>query len=423
MKPITRSRICTALVGRFLPVLIVSACWVADVRANTLLYWNGSAPSGPASGTWNMNPNNLTWSPNDDENANNDSNPQAYVPGSSTPIPIFANGNGTDGFPSPYTVMVDDSFGQVTITDMHCDVGPLTLTGDPIVWFSQVYQGPGYNLISAFTSQMFTINCALSNAWNSSDGTAFHKYKPGTLVLGATNTWTGNENLMIEGGTVMITVDQSLPNGSGLILANGDARTSPGDGWIDTPATFNTGGRSQTLGTLTLTGPNSADTRTIDFNNGQGTLSFANSSGVAWTTVDAANNGDNPGPIPLMINNYALGGSRLRFGTDNTGLTTAQLGQIQFENYLNLPGVIDNNGYVTPALPIFQSLTVSGSSVQIAWTNTVAGYTYELDFSTNLSAPSSWQMQGDYVASGNTLTATDTFHPPARYYRVQVLAQ
>lgn len=406
---------------RIFCVLFLSLCPAAHVRANTLLYWNGSAPNGPASGTWSMNSGNLTWSTNNYENMPNDPSPQAYVPGSSDPIPIFANGNATDGFPNPYTVTVDNSFGQVDITDMHCDVGPLTLTGGTIVWSGQVYQGPGYNLISAFTGQTFTINCALSNAWNSSDGTAFHKYKPGTLVLGATNTWTGGETLMIEGGTVMITVDQSLPAGTGLTLANGDARTSPGDGWVDTPATFNTGGHNQTLDFLALTGPDNTVPRTIDFNNGAGTLSFGNSSDTAWSTVNNANNGDNPGPIPLMINNYVLGQSRLRFGTNSLGLTSTQLGQIEFENYANLPGVIDSQGFVTPALPYFQSVTVSGGFVQLLWTNTVAGFNYELDYKTNLSASSSWQVQGDYTASGTTLTAIDTFSPPSRYYRVKVL--
>lgn len=370
-----------------------------------------------------MNASSHTWSTNNDENIPNDPNPQAYVPGSSTPIPIFANGNATDGFPNPYTVTVDDSFGQVDITDMHCDVGPLTLTGGPIVWSGQVYQGPGYNLISAFTGQTFTINCSLSNSWTSDDGTVFHKYKPGTLVLGATNTWTPSESLMIEGGTVMITVDQSIPPGTGLILANGDARSSGGDGWIDTPATFSTGGRNQSLGILTLTGPDSTDARTIDFGNGQGTLSFSNCSSVSWTTVDAANNNANPGSIPLIINNYVLGTSRLRFGTDGTGLTAQQLGQIRFANYVNLPGAIDSHGFVTPALPFFQSLVVSGAQVHLLWTNAVPGFTYELSYRTNLSTSSQWQVLGDQVASGNTLTGTDAYSPPWRFYRLRVLAQ
>jgi len=414
MKPNTPRRTCFAFL-RHLPLVLVPALFCAmNAHANTLLYWNGSAPNGPASGTWSMNASNLTWSTNNDENIANDPNPQSYVAGSKNPIPIFANGNATDGFPNPYTVTVDNSFGQVNITDMHCDVGPLTLTGGSICWSGDTYNGPGYNLISAFTSQTFTINCALSNAWNSTDGTAFHKYKPGTLILGATNIWTNNESLMLEGGTVMITVDQSLPIGSGLILGNGD-------GWVNTPTTFNTGGHNQTLGTLALTGPDTTIARTIDFSNGQGMLSFANSSALSWVTTNSPNNSANPGSIPLTIANYTLGGSKLRFGTDSSGLTTTQLGLIQFQNYLNLPGVIDNHGYVKPALPILQSISISGSSVQINCTNTVAGYTYELDYRTNLSPSSAWQTHGDFPATGTTLIATDTFSPPSGYYRLQVL--
>lgn len=399
-------------------VLVLSLFWVANAHANTLLYWNGSAPNGPATGTWSMNTNNLTWSTHNDENIANDPTPQSYVAATSNPIPVFANGNATDGLPGPYTVTVDNSFGQVSITDMHCDVGPATLTGGTLCWSGNTSSGPGYNLISALGGQIFTINCALSNLWNSTDTTAFHKYKPGTLILGATNKWV-NESLMIEGGTVMLKVDQCLPSGSGLILANGDDRSS--DGFIDTPATFNTGGHNQSLGTLSLTGPNNAIARTIDFNNGHGTLSFANSSAVSWVTSNNANNSANPGPISLMITNYLVGTTKLRFGTNSSGLTITQLGQFQFQNYLNLPGVIDNNGYVTPALPIFQSLHISGSSVQITWTNTVAGRTYELDFRNNLSPSSPWQVLGDYTASGSTLIATDTINPPSRYYRVTVL--
>ena len=420
MSPFSNSCNTRAFLRRAILNLSFPLLCVVSAHANTLLYWNGSAPNGPASGTWNMNPNNLTWSKNYAENSQNDQSPQSYVAGTSNPIPIFANGNGTDGFPNPYTVTVDNSFGQVYITDMHCDVGPLTLQGDPLIWYSDTSSGPGYNLISAYTGQTFTINCALANNWSSADGTAFHKYKPGTLVLGATNTWV-NENVMIEGGTIMITTDQCIPTPSGLILANGDGRTNAGDGWVNTPTTFNTGGHNQTLGTLTLTGPDNTVARTIDFNNGQGTLSFANSSAVPWVTTNSPNNSANHGPIPLTIANYTLGSSKLRFGTTSSGLTATQLGLIQFQNYVNLPGVIDNNGYVTPALPVIQSVVVSGSSVQITWTNTVPGRTYELDFEDSLSAPSSWQAVGDYAASGTTLSTTDTFSPPSRYYRVMVL--
>ncbi len=410
---------CTCL-RRLQWALVLALFSAVNAHANTLLYWNGSAPNGPATGTWSMNASNHAWSTNNDENIANDPGPVNYSAGGTYPIPIFANGNATDGLPGPYTVTVDNSFGQVSITDMHCDVGPVTLTGGKICWSGGTYSGPGYNLISALSGQVFTINCALSNLWNSTDGTAFHKYKPGTLVLGATNTWV-NESLMIEGGTVMINVDQSLPSGSGLILANGDGRGS--DGFVDTAATFNTGGHTQTLGTLTLTGPDNTIARTIDFNNGHGTLSFANSSAISWVTSNNANNSANPGAIPLLVTNYMLGTTKLRFGTSSGGLTTTQLGLIQFQNYLNLPGVIDTHGYVTPELPIFQSLNISGSSVQITWSNTIAGYTYEVDYRNTLSPSSPWQTLGDYTATGSTVVAHDTYSPPTRYYRMQVISQ
>jgi hypothetical protein len=386
-----------------------------NLHANTLLYWNGSAPGGPASGTWSMNTNNLTWSTNNFERIANDSNPQAYLGGSKNPIPIFANGNGTDGLPGPYTVTVDNSYGQVYITDMHCDVGPLTLTGGVLCWYGDINAGPGYNLISALSTNVFIINCPLSNSWTSGDGTAFHKYKTGTLILGTTNLWNG-EGVMIEGGTLMISVDQSFPAGTSLILGNGDGRGT--DGFVDTPPTFNSAGHNQTLGTLTLTGPDDTIPRTIDFSNHQGSLSFANSSGVAWTTSNNASNSANPGPINLTVTNYSTATAKLRFGTDNTGLTSTQLGQIQFADYLNLPGVIDTNGFVTPALPVMQSVVVSGTSVQITW-SIVPNWTYQLQYRTDFSSP--WQTLGNYSSNGNSITAMDTLSPPARYYRVQVL--
>ena len=412
------------IIGRFrtllsaLPafVIVLTLVCTADLHANTLLYWNGSAPGGPATGTWSMNPSNQTWSTNNDENIPNDSSPQAYVAGTSTPIPIFANGSAADGLPGPYTVTVDNSFGQVYITDMHCDVGPLTLTGGTIVWYGDIYQGPGYNLISTLSNQVLTINCPLSNNWTSGDGTAFHKYKTGTLILGATNTWV-NENLMIEGGIVELAVNQSLPSGTGLIMANGDGRQS--DGFVDTPATFNTGGFNQSFGQLVLNGPNSLVPRTIDFSNGHGTLSFADSSANSWTTTANNSNNVNPGAITLTITNFSIANAKLRFGTSSSGLTATQLGQIQFADYTNLPGVIDANGFVTPALPVMQSVMVSGTTVHITWTD-VPNWTYQLQYRGDFSSP--WQSLGNYSSNGNSITATDTLTPAARYYRVHVLA-
>ena len=109
----------------------------------------------------------------------------------------------------------------------------------------------------------------------------------------------------------------AIPATSPLILANGDDRMT--DGFIDTPATFNTGGFNQTFSALQIMGPNSLIPRTIDFSNGQGTLSFANSSANAWATTANANNNANPGPLSLMVTNFSTANAKLRFGTSSNG--------------------------------------------------------------------------------------------------------
>ena len=74
---------------------------------------------------------------------------------------------------------------------------------------------------------------------------------------------------------------------------------------------------------------------------------------------------------------------------------------------------------MTPALPVMQSVVVSGTTVHITWSD-VPNWTYQLQYRNNFS--STWQSLGDYSSAGNTVTATDTLTPVARYYRVQVIA-
>src|SRR5262249_553478 len=121
----------------------------------------------------------------------------------------------------------------------------------------------------------------------------------------------------------------------------------------DTPPVFSTGGHNQTLDTLVFSGPNSLIPRTIDFGNGHGSLLFlGDSSANAWHSTASPVYGDsNPGPLTLVITNYQLGTSQLRFGTTSSGLTAAQLAQIKFADYTNAPGQIDSAGYVTPVVP------------------------------------------------------------------------
>jgi len=367
----------------------------ASTNAHAIFYWdgNGNAPgAGNApSGTWDTTTANW-WdshgNPDDGFGTNT-----IYVNNVNV---FFSHGSDATG---SYTITVS---GPIIVGDMHCDDGAVTLVGNPLQWS----EGSTARLISALPDHVFTINCVLKNIIGTNDpGTfeAFRKYKMGTLVLGGHNTYDGST--IIEGGTLKLGTSNCIPDSSTLILDNGDTR--PTDGFVDTPATFSTGGFNETLGTLRLTGPNLDIPRTIDFGNGRSTLSFADSSAEYWAD------------IPLTIVNYTPGSDRLRFGTTSSGLTPIQLGLLRFD--ANAPGVIDNLGYVTPDLPVFTSIRRLGNPVsQVELTCTaIQGRTYRLEYRDTLS--SSWNTLTDSSASGNSLTFTNSIGTGARFYRVELL--
>ena len=411
---------------RSFPLIAIAVLfWTVSAHAG-FIYWNGETANSSyntnsawqPSGTWNNDASNLSWSTNDDEGSAQDTAPTSY-PAASTffyDTAVFANGI----INQPYTVQVDDSFGPVTIINLRCDVGPLTLDGD-LLEFSGLDFDSDLNLLSVSNGQVLTINCVLtntpSNVSSTPDGSAFHKAQLGTLILGATNVLTGL--IEIEGGVLALACDQSFTQTNALVLANGADFLD--DDSSNTPATFNTGGHTQSLGPLTLMGPDITVPRTIDFSNGLGALSFADSSGMSWDTTALSNNTNNPGPIPLFLTNYIPGLTELRFGTNSAGLTASQLSQIVFLNQPNTTAIIDNNGYVIPvSAPAFVSLTIAGNVVQLLITNTVSNVTYEVDYADQLnSSPPSFAFLSTNVATGSSLTVTDAF-TSSRFYTVKV---
>jgi hypothetical protein len=101
-------------------------------------------------------------------------------------------------------------------------------------------------------------------------------------------------------------------------------------------------------------------------------------------------------------------------------LTATQLGLIRFVDYLDVPGKIDNNGYVTPVPgpTVSVSLTEAGG-VMLNW-NAIVGRTYNIQCKTNLNQPS-WNADftTDVVATNAMTSFTDTFNPSSRrFYRV-----
>ncbi|MDR1283255.1 MAG: PEP-CTERM sorting domain-containing protein [Opitutaceae bacterium] len=137
----------------------------------------------------------------------------------------------------------------------------------------------------------------------------------GTLTLAAQNTYTGDT--IVNGGTLVLGISEAITDTSGLVLGGG---------------TLAAGAFAETLGTLSLTA-NSAIT--LD-ESGGGSLTFANSAANNWSTFTLSITG-------------TVAANSIRFGTDGTGLTSAQLAAITLNGSV---AILDANGYLlTVAVP------------------------------------------------------------------------
>ena len=165
--------------------------------------------------------------------------------------------------------------------------------------------------------------------------TGLIKNGTGTLTLGGTaaNTFTGTN--IINAGVVLAGKADAFGSGNALIMAGGR---------------FDTGGLNQSLGILDLDG-----NAMLDFGSGSSAVVFNNSSTIDW------------GAFTLTIANWTSGSDTIRFGTDGTGLTSAQLSQIVFTDLDNAIGQIDAGGFITPVPePSVVALSALGA-LGIAW--------------------------------------------------------
>ena len=338
----------------------------------------------------------------------------------------FSLGTEPNSMPGPYTITVDNSAGTVLSGDLLVYSGPMTLTGGPLNFSYFVNGSPSSSTeaglaFTIHTAQILNLNLNMSDSGTLPYTTAStgrsvfcNKQDLGTLYLGAVNSFTGD--VAVKSGILGITVDQSIPSASSLDLLNGSDIGGAPDQISNTPPVFNTGGHNQTLSQLVLAGPNSLIPRTIDFQNGQGTLWFSgNSSTNTWSSTASPIFGDsNPGAITLVVTNYQLGTTQLRFGTSSSGLTPAQLAQIAFADYTNAPGKIDANGFVTPIVPA--PVTAIKATFTITW-NAIAGTHYQVQDANVVGGP--YSNVAIVVASSSVGSYTDvTPGAGQRYYRV-----
>jgi autotransporter-associated beta strand protein len=301
-----------------------------------------------------------------------------------------------------YTVEIQ---GVAPVSDIVIQDGNCTLTND----FGYLDKDTPY--ISVLGSgQTATIYSVITSASGTSNGIT--KFSWGTLVLAGTNTYQGPTT--IEGGTLQLGAPQVLPRTSTLVLAAGDTRTTGYTyGYAGTAPTFATGGYSQTLGPLLLTGPYTSLIHTLDFGSGASALAFADSHLQNW-------NG-----IPLTIVNYIPGVASLRFGTNSAGLTSAQLGLIQFDlidaqnGNVILPAKIDSHGFVTPGPPNLSIVQSGTNSVKVTW-GAINGSHYNVQFKTNLN-DAFWMTNSilDVTGTNNAASFTDTIGTNKhRIYRI-----
>jgi autotransporter-associated beta strand protein len=405
-------------------------------KAHAVAYWNCSSPTGPATGTWNQTGLNWTTSGSyanvSPSGGPTDPNPVSWNTGLSADAVAFCNGTAANGIPGAYTVTVDNSQGQIQSGDFLVYCGPLTLAGGTLDFDVIINNSPSASsdaglVLTIHTNQVAYVNVVLTNSvgpytttFGSGDvrNVFANKQDEGVLYLGATNTFIGD--IAVKSGVLGIACDQSIPSASSLILLNDSDIGGGADQVQDILPVFNTGGHNQTLNQLVMEGPNSLVPRTIDFQNGLGTLWFAGDSSTnLWNSSPSIVFGDsNPGPLTLVITNYILGVTKLRFGTDATGLTTNQLGQINFAHYGNAPGKIDALGFVTPAVPYITSITKNSNSATLVW-QSIVGMTYTVQYKNNLT-DASWNVLTSTVgASGSSTSYIDTTATASkRFYEV-----
>ena len=181
------------------------------------------------------------------------------------------------------------------------DCGRLTIlsdgTGPNVFGTGMCLYSQGNPTLYIITSADLEIPGNLYQAPAGTKDTPVVKRGAAKLTLSGNNSFGGR--FTIEAGTVVLASDTALPTASPMTLKGG--------------CTVTCGATTNSTGALTLSG-------NATINIGEGALSFADSHAETWA-ADATLN---------IVGTGSLSRKQIRFGTDSSGLTAAQLKQIRY---------------------------------------------------------------------------------------------
>jgi len=186
----------------------------------------------------------------------------------------------------------------------------INFIGNSVTMSGSWYLGGGSSAINIRNNGASNSVVNISGAMSATTGAVtFSGANGGTIRLSGANTYSGQTVVGVAGDTnfrLTLGASNTLASSSRIVMAGG--RLDPGG--------FHHVMSSTTLG-LTASS-------TIDFTSGQAEMDFANSSAVSWTPSLTLN------LISTTGGNWNTSGDALEFGTDATGLTAAQLAEIEF---------------------------------------------------------------------------------------------
>jgi hypothetical protein len=267
----------------------------------------------------------------------------------------------------------------------------------------------GYYLIhnTLITLAGGTLSC--SN-YTTDDGRAAFNQSGGALVISNLLDFGGARN--VGGPTIYYgrytftggTVTASNIKITDWIIGDGSTNRISNPGFFSLSHLLQISNAVEQLGGFIL-----ASNATIDLAGSASRLSFANSSGATWaggpTLVVSDWNGNPSGG----------GAEQLKFGTNQSGLTLAQLSRITFVNPVglsagNYPAKILSTGEIVPTLVPPLAYTSNPDALILSWTGN-----YQLQSATNVVGP--WN-----PIPGATSPFTNAFVGPQRYFRLGLSA-